>query len=595
MRRAIAALAAAAIGALTVGAAHATAQPSGRAPAGELTLVSQDTVSTTPGNTVTFTVAVPANVDLAALAPDAQVIVTGHEAIERSEPGGELLDTRGRLAAAIAGRLPPVTQETGIPVVNLAQPAAGQLAIPVVVDGDGTSGTPLALGGPGIHPVRLRLESAGQDIGDVLTFVQVTDPATIHAPLAVAVAVGTDADVHLDDQLQVVLDDATVAELTKLADVLEASATPITVHVEPALLAALRASQPALADRFAAVLKKATVMSAPNLPLDVSAAAAADQRPLYTQWLAAGEDLFGTTDLPGTTLRAATAVTTPLSEPGGELLRDLGTRLLLLPPDIYDSLGGSILGYTDTSQLVRVRLSDDRSSDAAIVDRAIGRRLANPSDQPYLDAVYTTVDLLADRQDFITRQLDPARRTVLIGTSDLGLPDPAVLGPLTQLITSTAGLSVSSVSQLGASDRHDGLRRRPTDRGPAGDDRREHRRAHRSARRSGRPSRSDAHDAHGRQPVAVVLAVTARRAAVLGRQRGPGRGDPAADDGRLRRRARLGGATARPRLHDDRPHRHAAAQAAQHRRLPGERPCPTRRGVEQADVPARERLPVGTQ
>ena len=100
---------------------------------------------------------------------------------------------------------------------------------------------------------------------------------------------------------------------------------------------------------------------------------------------------------------------------------------------------------------MRVRLSDDRSFDAAIVDRAIGRRLANPSDQPYLDAVYTTVDLLADRQDFITRQLDPARRTVLIGTSDLGLPDPAVLGPLTQLITSTAGLSVSSVSQLGAS------------------------------------------------------------------------------------------------------------------------------------------------
>ena len=65
MRRAVAALAVAAIGTLAVGAAQATAQPSGRAPAGELTLVSQDTVSTTPGNTVTFTVAVPANVDWA--------------------------------------------------------------------------------------------------------------------------------------------------------------------------------------------------------------------------------------------------------------------------------------------------------------------------------------------------------------------------------------------------------------------------------------------------------------------------------------------------------------------------------------------------
>ena len=429
-------------------------RPVARATPPSLTLVAQDHVSVAPGNTVTFTVAVPAGVDLDALvdpASTATLVLTTYAALEQSQPPNSLpLDNRARLAAAIAGTLPPTLHEVAIPLNTLTRPAGDELSVAMVVDGDGTTGNTLDLGGPGIHPLRLSVRDSDRAVAELLTFVEQTDPAIVAAPLAVAVAVGANAAVHLDDAGQVQLDDATVAQLTTLVTLLETSAMPVTVQVAPALLAALRPSQPALADRFARVLGGTTVLSAPQLPLDPSAAAAADQVALYTQWLAAGEDLFGSADLPGTTLRAATAVTTDLSEPGGELLRDLGSRLLLLPPALYDGLEGSIRGYTDTSQLVHVRLADDRSFDAAVVDRSIGARLAKPSADPYLDAVYATVDLLADRQDFIGRNLNPARRTVLVGTDTLGLPDPAVFGPLTGLIAGTTGLAVSSVAQLGA-------------------------------------------------------------------------------------------------------------------------------------------------
>lgn len=443
------------VAALVLGnAAAAGADPD--APAGggaaALTLVGQDRVTTPAGSPVTFTVRLPAGVDPAVLAdPTTEIQLTSFAALERSQPANALpLDNRARLQRVMDGTLPAELHDIHVPTATLARAVADEIAVTVVVDGDGTTGTALGVEGPGLHPVRLVLRSNDRVLGEVVTFVHEPDPTATATPLAVAVAVGTDAAVHLDDSGGVVLDAATLADLTKLVTILETSAMPVTVHVAPALLAALRGTEPALADRLAAALGNATILAAPRLPLDPSAAAAADQGPLYTQWLAAGEDMFGGADLPGTTLRAATAVTTPLSEPGGELLRDLGTRLLLLPTSIYDGLDGSIGGFNDGTQLVRVRLADDRSLDAAVVDRFIGPRLATPSTTNFLDAVYDTVDLLAARQDIVDRGLSPARRSVLIGTDRLGLPDPATLGPLTSLIATTPLLTASSVDQLGA-------------------------------------------------------------------------------------------------------------------------------------------------
>ena len=120
-----------------------------------------------------------------------------------------------------------------------------------------------------------------------------------------------------------------------------ASAMPITVHVEPALLAALRQRQPALADRFAAVLETATVMSAPQLPLDPSAAAAADQRrPVHP---VAGRGRGPVRHAP--TCPAPRCAPPPPSprrsaSPAASCCATSAPACCCCPPTIYDSLGG---------------------------------------------------------------------------------------------------------------------------------------------------------------------------------------------------------------------------------------------------------------
>lgn len=453
-----------------------------------LRLVAQDHLSVPPDGTVTITVGAPAGLDLtafdvpAATAPTTNPPATEAPPATAGAPDATIATAPAAPATPPAPPAPPApvadvlvsvyprvvtraaaqlstTAPPGKPVSTVtltagqvSRPAPGQLTVPVVTNSVKPVDGVLWLPASGLYPVTIETRLGGATTGRVVTFIQ-REPGVGEvqpAAMAVALAVGTDVPVVLDTTGKVHFDAATLAELTTLVEILETSRMPATVHVAPQLLAGLRQADPALADRYAAVLAKATIISAPVLPLDPSSAAAAGQGQLYSDWLAAGEDLFGSADLPGTTLRAAVAVTAPLDEAGGELLRGLGTRLLLLPADTYDTLDGNIGGYT-TTQLVRVRLDDARSFDAAVVDRGLAEDLAGPSAQPFANAVYATADLLAARQEIISAGGDPRRHTVLLATERIGLPDPVTLAPITSLVASTPELAVSSIGQLSAS------------------------------------------------------------------------------------------------------------------------------------------------
>ncbi len=465
MRLAAAVLVAAAATAATGPAADGAGPDAPRlATVTALTLIAQDHLSLPVGGSVTLTVAAPAGVDLSVYAapgpPDtvtpastvtpvstspvvaADVVVTAFPKV----------DTRFGARAALDSPIGDPVSSVILPATGLTHPAADQLALTVPTNAEVPAEGVLWLPAAGLYPVTVETRLAGRVTARAVTFVQrepgPADPRP--ASLAVALAVGTDVPVVLDANGKVQFDATTLAALTRLAEILETSQMPATVNIAPQLLAGLREANPALADRFAAVLANTTILSAPVLPLDPSAAAAAGQGQLYSDWLAAGEDLFGSAALPGTTLRAAAAVTTPLDEAGGEMLRGLGTRLLLLPPSTYDRLDGNIGAYT-TTQLVRVQLRDERSFEAIVVDRPLGATLAAPSAQPFADAVFATAELLATRQEIIDRGADPRRNSVLLATDEIGLPDPARLAALTALIATTPELAVSSVSQLGAS------------------------------------------------------------------------------------------------------------------------------------------------
>jgi hypothetical protein len=408
-----------------------------------LGLVAEDQFTVAANSTFSLTVQLPVSFDVAALSDPASGAGITVTAYARAE-------TRRAVIAATAGNPGAAGDSVDIDPSTITQPAPGQLTIPIQLETSTKLKAALRLAKPGVYPIGVDLTVGDVVVAHLLTFVN-RDVAEGEQPaqaLSVALAVGTDAPVVLDTNDHVVLDEGTIARLTTLADVLEASAIPATVHVAPRLLTALRDTDPDLASRLTTALSDAQVLSDPSLPIDPSAAAAAGQQQLYTQWLVDGEDQLAAGGLPGVALRTAHIVTGPLSEPGADLLRDLGTRLLLLTPAVYDSLDQSIGFIADTTQLVNIGLSANATLDAAIVDRRFGDMLATTAADPNLNAIYATAELLGTRQEISNRGEDPGRHSVLLGTGDLGLPVASTLGPFTALIAHTPGLAVEAVSQI---------------------------------------------------------------------------------------------------------------------------------------------------
>ena len=330
---------------------------------------------------------------------------------------------------------------------------ATQLQVVVPVESTTRTAGALQFPRPGLYPVVIELSSGGDVLLDLLTFVHRL-PGPDDEPeteLPVAVAMSTTSPVVLDDLTDVVLDSATTAELTQLADLLEAAAVPVAVRIPPAVLSALDAAGPegaALAARIGAALDGNDLLSSPSLPLDPSTAAAANQQALYTQWLRDGEDQLARV-VAEPSVRTVVFADRPLSQAGGSLERDLGGRLLVFTAEQYDSLPGTFGAFTDTTQVVNVQVAEGVTVHATIVDRIVSDSLARAAANPALAAIYTVTDLLAARQQIVDQGGNPARHGITIATPDLALPDTATFAALTTLLSTTDGLSPVTLDTLG--------------------------------------------------------------------------------------------------------------------------------------------------
>ena len=409
-------------------------------------LVSQTPFSVPIDGTVTFVVSMPSTIDLAAY-PDATLVVTAYKAVT----------TRDAVSRAQHGELPRTADSLDLPIAALARPDAGQLQAVVPLESTTRTLTALQLSKPGIYPVMLELTDNGDVLAELLTFVhRLPGPDDEpEAALPVATAMATTSAVTFDDRQQIVLDNRIITELTQLADLLDAATVPVAVKVPPALLTALAehgADGAALAERLNAGLAKNDLLSAPMLPLDPSAAAAAGQQALYTQWLRDGEDTLASA-VTKPSLRTLEFVAAPLSAAGGALLRDLGGRLVVITPEQYDTLpneaGQYYRGYTDTTALVELTVGEDTTLDAVIVDRVISGTLARSTTNPTITAIYAVTDLLAVRQQIVDADGDPRHHGVALATPDLSLPAVDTFTAITTLIAATPGLRPTTFDDLG--------------------------------------------------------------------------------------------------------------------------------------------------
>lgn len=428
-------------------AATAAPGPSAAALAARFGLVSQTPYSVAADGTVALVLALPSSVDLAVL-PDADLVVTAYRAVT----------TRAEVEQARLGELPRSVDTVDFPLASLARPEAGQIAATVTLETDTRTAESLQLAKAGLYPVLIELQDKGNVLAELLTFVRRL-PTAAEVPevaLPVAMAMATTSPVVIDDNDEVVVDEAVLAEFGRLADLLEASSMPVAVRVPPALLIAIGqhgSDGAALAARLAAGLAKNEVLSSPRLPLDPSLAAAAGQQGLYTQWLRDGEDDLAAA-ISNPSQRTIVFMNGPLSDAGGALLRDLGARLTVTTPKIFDALPESTGIYTDFSLLVHLEVADGARMDAAVTDRDMGPLLERRTAAPTLTGIYAVTSLLAYRQEIVDAEGDPARHGVTLGTTDLSLPQIDTYRAITTLLTDTPGLQPITVDTLGIRTNH---------------------------------------------------------------------------------------------------------------------------------------------
>lgn len=418
--------------------------------AARMALVSQTPFSVAADGTVEFAVSLPPSIDLAALT-DPTLVVTAYRPVS----------TRADVRDAQAGELPRSVDSVDLALSTLARPAADQVSATVTLETTTRTATALQIAQPGLYPVVLELRTAGEVVAELLTFLHrlpsATDDPEVALPVAMAMA--TKSPVVLDDNGVALIDDVILAELTQLADILEASDLPVAVRVPPSLLLAVRQTSDAgaaLAERLGQALARNEVLSSPRYPLDPSQAAAAAQSDLYTQWLRNGEDDL-TSFMSHLPLNTVAFMDGPLSASGAALLRDLGTRLIVTTPEVFDPLPNSTGVFTDSSHLVQVQVAPGVTVDVTLIDRDLDAVLERRTTTPTLTGIYAITNLLAYRQEIVDNTKDrngsaigdPSRRGVTLGTSDLSLPNTETYRAIATLLTKTPGLLPTTLEALG--------------------------------------------------------------------------------------------------------------------------------------------------
>ena len=427
---------------------------------GELGIAAQTFTLASEG-VVEVRLVLPDGVDPAAFDARSVLVVTSHRAIDDRVGFQQVLDgelTRTEDTFDIS--LDPLIADPNLLAVE-------GTTITVRVPTEALTRTPqaLQLGQAGVHPVVFELRLRDRAVGEVTTFVnrlpstpptagdlavaflmtETTDP-TIEPDGAVAVPAAARAElVRLAESLAAM--DAAAAQVTDVTDVTDVT-VPRGVLVEPSVVGSLVASDAELAADLLPGLERSVLLSAPRLPLDPSSAADAGLDATYATWLRSGEDQLRSI-LPVTpTDRSVHVVERSLDDRGAELVRNLGTQLLVLPYPFYDGLEGSLRGFTDISQLVTVGLADGNTVPAAIVDPYFAAQLEAGADDPVLGAVEVVAELVVLAGDIDDDGLVVDRHSVLLALPDLGVPDPALMSELTSLLLSTPGLQLVEPGDL---------------------------------------------------------------------------------------------------------------------------------------------------
>lgn len=300
----------------------------------------------------------------------------------------------------------------------------------------------LTLRQPGLYPITVQLVDGDNVVAEDHTYIErLPVDAGTAPPMNVALVAAIDDPGPSPSADELAVGRRRLADLAALTTSVDG---PVTVSIPPPLVDGLAADDPELSAQLRQALGGDEVLSLPSDRLDPSSAVAIDKAETFTRRLRDGEDALGAA-LPGiAATRSGWLVTSPVSTDAATLLLDLGFDLLTLGTDDYATLEGNIGGFLDTTLAVEVAL-DDAGTMPAMVRTSAGELLVADEDvAPTAAAVRILAELLTTRRELGAAQ----RRSVVLATPALAIPDPAVAGALARLAASVPELRLTPLSAL---------------------------------------------------------------------------------------------------------------------------------------------------
>ena len=119
----------------------------------------------------------------------------------------------------------------------------------------------------------------------------------------------------------------------------------------------------------------------------------------------------------------------PVTPDGASTLSDLGAQLLVMPFRDYTGLAGSLRDFNDATLLQSTVLPNGSSIAVAVVDPMM--TLLAPGAEPDATPAAKAVQLMAEIST-MRLGLEPDRRSLIVATPELSIPDPEVLAFLAQ-------------------------------------------------------------------------------------------------------------------------------------------------------------------
>lgn len=403
----------------------------------------------------------PDELDPAAFGPGDRIEVDSHPAVaDRLTLLRQREDGPNSTTDTVELSLDPALPDTRVTVVD------GVLSLSIATETSDATAEALSIGSAGVHPITITLRVDGRRY-ELSSYVYRTPiDAELGDDMSIGLLMGqTSTPVVTTDGL-VAATTAQRIELGALADALEAvhaAATelgvevpPHAVSVEPSTLRAIADDDPDLAARLEPLLAESDLVAMPRLPLDPGAAAAAsdgthDTVALYTTLFSQGEDQLASV-VPGARIdRSLWLGDSDSSAAGAMLRRQLGTRLAVLPYDVYDGLEGSTHDLVDTTQLLTVELPDGTDLPAAVGDPHFEPQFDAAADHPFATAIDVVADLLVMRREVEDDAGVVDHHGILLARSDHGALDPAFAHDLTALLLTTPGLELVGPADLSTS------------------------------------------------------------------------------------------------------------------------------------------------